>query len=74
MEAIKYLHDRSFGKLETKLEHTGAGGGAIKVESDIVLKIERTIANMTNKELEAFEETMFSVDTALGKFDGNEES
>jgi hypothetical protein len=74
MEAIKYLHDRGFGKMETKLEHTGIGGGPIKVEENVALKIERAVAKMTDAELDAFEESMFAVGSALDESDETDEN
>lgn len=67
MDAKKYIHERTFGKVENKLEHSGLGGGPIKVENEN--KMELVIANMTNKELEALNESLDAVESMVGKFD-----
>jgi hypothetical protein len=66
LDAIKYLHDRVAGKVESKLEHTGVNGGPIKMEIDAATQLERTMANMTDKEIDALEDTMNHLDVIVG--------
>lgn len=72
LNAIQYLHERLFGKVENKTEITGANGGPLKVENDTKVEVERKLTEMSDEELAEFEKNLMGIKGLIGKNESSE--
>lgn len=65
LNAIQYLHERVYGKVENKTEITGANGGPLRIENEAKVDLERKLTEMSEEELAEFEANLTKIKGAL---------